>query len=156
MAAAQTAADCSQRTSTDPFVSDGQAAAAEGSTSGQMSLNYPVLLAEVDTFSSPAEEKASQDGDASQPLLLTTSDASQPLLLTTSESPVFSDTDEPHSHEYDGSSALGQTPTAMQSLSPAAATGRDSAAQYDLSPLESLAARADQTPQLMTINTRNI
>ena len=145
MAAAQTAADCSQRTSTDPFVSDGQAAAAEGSTSGQMSLNYLMLLAEDDTFSSPAEEKISQDGDASQP-----------LLLTTSESPVFSDTDEPHSHEYDESSALGQTPTAMQSLSPAAATGRDSAAQYDLSPLESLAARADQMPQLMTINTRNI
>ena len=44
----------------------------------------------------------------------------------------------------------------MQSLSPAAATGRDSAAQYVLSPLESLAARADQMPQLMTINTGNI
>jgi hypothetical protein len=85
-AAAQTALP-----STDSFASDGQAAIEE-SASGQMSFDD--LMSVVDTFSpddfpfSPDDFPSHDEEEASQPPL--------PPSLTPSESPVFSDTDEPH------------------------------------------------------------
>jgi hypothetical protein len=69
-------------------------------------------------------------------------------LSTLSESPIFSDTDEPHSYDYD-EYASSQNPSAVQPLSPLAAG--NSGDSHSLNPLQRLIAgpAPDRTPKLI-------